>query len=359
MNIIVNATALRSSGGLSILRQFIDEIPNDSFRYFLFVDESVSLQNHPRNVQIVPCNKRSFFKRFSWDAWGLKRWLKRHQIEPIASLSLQNTNFRLNKSVPNYIYYHQSIPLFPYKWCLLKKEERPLWFYKNIYPFFVRLFINHQTGVFVQLDYIKDTFSIRFDFPEERIHVVFPKVEISTYKEKKEKLLGIDKNKFNLFYPATSFFYKNHDILLKAFSLIDARLSVKVILYLTIKDDFQSIYRFENIEIVALGQISHEDIFDWYNQVDVLVFPSYIESLGLPLIEAASSGLPIIVSDLPYAKEVLDGYEGVSYIDYQDAEAWGDEIVKMSLNPKVKFSSFHTNNKNSWNKLFQIIKQKI
>ncbi len=35
-----------------------------------------------------------------------------------------------------------------------------------------------------------------------------------------------------------------------------------------------------------------------------LIFPSKTESLGLPLIEAASAGLPIIASELDFVRDV-------------------------------------------------------
>jgi len=38
------------------------------------------------------------------------------------------------------------------------------------------------------------------------------------------------------------------------------------------------------------------------------LFPSYIETFGLPLIEAAAFGLPIGVANEAYAHEVLKGY---------------------------------------------------
>lgn len=355
--IIINSTTLRSSGGVSILYQFIRAIPNDSLEYLVFVDDSVVIKDIPSNVQIIPMNTRSFIKRFLWDAYGLKKWLKKHLIEPKIAISLQNVNFRISQSIPNYIYYHQAIPLSPFKWECLKKNERYLWFYKNIYPFFVKLFINSQTEIFVQLNCIKEDFSSKYNFPKDKIHVIFPEIGIPHNNEIKHLDIDIKKNKLNLFYPATFVSYKNHNILFDAFSLIDKKLSLKVALYLTIEFDLNSSYNFENIEIIPLGQIPHENIFYYYNSVDALLFPSYIESFGMPLIEAASIGLPIIASDLPYAREVLDGYTGVTYVNYQNAETWGNEILKMSLNPKNKFLPFQVNNKNSWNDLFQIIKK--
>lgn len=47
----------------------------------------------------------------------------------------------------------------------------------------------------------------------------------------------------------------------------------------------------------------------------VLLFPSYIETFGLPLLEARMSGSPILASDCPFSHEILDDYDGVSYFD--------------------------------------------
>jgi hypothetical protein len=67
--IVVNASALRSGGALSILQQFVKEVPDDGHEYLIFVDESVKLQYTQDNIQIVPVNVISFRKRFAWDAF--------------------------------------------------------------------------------------------------------------------------------------------------------------------------------------------------------------------------------------------------------------------------------------------------
>jgi len=351
--IVVNATALRSGGALIILKQFIEAIPFDDFTYIVFVDESVQLKALA-NVKLIPLNKRSFLKRFLWDSLGVKKWLKENHIVPTKSISLQNTNFRVNIQCPNYIYYHNSIPLFPFKWNVFKANQRELWFYKHIYPLFVKLFINSRTEIFVQLNYIKDSFCLRYKIPKEKVYVIFPKIELSNYYENDITNVIVDTKRINFFYPATSFFYKNHQILFDAFTFVDDKLSQKVTLYLTADINFSS--KFENIDIFDLGKLSYKEMASLYRNVDCLFFPSYIETLGLPLIEAASFGLPVIASDLPYAREVLFGYEGVCFVNYQDAQAWGNEILNLCTNPHKKFKPFHGKNTASWNKLFEILK---
>ena len=356
--IVINATALRSGGALTILKQCVESLPDDEFNYLVFVNSSVKVENFNSNLTIVHQDVLSFYKRLKWDSFGLKRWLKNNNISAIVGISLQNTNFRLSNSCPNYIYYHQSIPLVPLNWNFLKKNERSLWFYKNIYPFFVKLFINSKTEVFVQLNYIKERFSRIYKFPLNKIHVVFPKVNIPIIID--DFKIAIDENKFNLFYPATSVFFKNHDILFRSLSLIDDKLSSKLVVYLTINENDLLYPRHLNmVEFVFLGQVSFNEVIWMFNKINCLVFPSYIETLGLPLIEAASFGIPILSADLPYAREVLDGYNGVIYADYQNEKKWGDEILQLSTKKHTRFESFDKGNTPSWDYFFSIIKKNI
>jgi glycosyltransferase involved in cell wall biosynthesis len=46
-----------------------------------------------------------------------------------------------------------------------------------------------------------------------------------------------------------------------------------------------------------------------YKKAGALIYPSTIESLGLPLIEAAAAGLPIIASERDFVRDVVDPIE--------------------------------------------------
>ena len=357
-NVIVNATATRSGGALTILNQLINNIPDDNINYIVFVDKSFKYFVEKKNLQIIKMEKRSYFKRFMWDAFGLKKYLKKHNIEPIAAISLQNTNFKLNTSCPNYIYYHQALPFHPHKWSFFKSKERLFWFYKNIYPFFVNIFINKRTKIFIQLNCTKEDFAKRFHFDENNIYVVFPDIE-SFVSEPIPDLI-INNEVVNLFYPATPLIYKNHQVLFESLRVIDCQLSKKVVLYITCKQsDFQEVVNFNNVQIVFLDSIKLSNVMWLYAQMDAILFPSYIEALGLPLVEAASLGLPILTVDLPYAKEVLKGYSGATFIDYQDAEKWGKEIKQLCQKEKYRYPKYKMNNKKNWNDFFEFIKKNI
>jgi len=117
-NIIVNASAIRTGGALTILKQFIYELPSDENIYYIFVHKSFEINNERMNLKLIYVEKTSFLKRFLWDLYGVKFWLKKNSVFPNITISLQNTNFLVGVDCPNYVYYHQSIPLFPFNWKL-------------------------------------------------------------------------------------------------------------------------------------------------------------------------------------------------------------------------------------------------
>lgn len=360
MHIIVNATALASSGGLSILKQFIEEIPKDEFQYVIFVSNEISLSNTNQNIRLVGRNVKSNCKRFLWDAFGVKKWLFKNKILPIATISLQNTNFRVGKLHANFIYYHQPLPLYKIKWNAFKPNQKTLWFYKNIYPFFVNLFMNKNTEVFVQSNFIKESFSRRFKVPESKIHVIAPKLNISVLNKTYKTFLY--KDQINLFYPATPLIYKNHSTLIKAITLIDENLQKKITLTLTcFQNEIRNLIKNSNIHfnIEFVGTISTSKVLENYRIASAVVFPSYIETFGLPLLEAASFGLPIITSDLPYAHEILNTYEGATYVEYDNPIAWSKQITNLLSEKNKRFQPIEITQYDSWPKLFKIIKAKI
>lgn len=359
--IVINATALSEGGALTILKQFLNEIPQDDFEYLVFIPENIYFFSPSNNVKLIPIGVKSFLKRILWDLCGVNNWLKKENISYVSTISLQNTNFRVDRKVCNFIYYHQPTPLFDKSWNPFSPKERYLWFYKNIYPFFVKAWINPKTQFFVQLKFVKEGFSGIYGIEQEKIYVIEPL--IATVSEHKKSEIEVDQSKFNVFFPAAAFVYKNHEIIFDALLLIDKDIRSKIVLHFTgcTIMDFGAdlIKKIRELDVVLWGKIPYSDVIGLYKKVDVMLFPSYIETFGLPLTEAASFGLPIIASDLPYAKEVLDGYEGVSFATYDSAECWKEKILISMKNRGGKHECFIREQGDSWNKMFEIVKKSV
>ncbi|MDE7412473.1 MAG: glycosyltransferase [Muribaculaceae bacterium] len=344
---VVNATALDRSGALSILKQFIDNIPPDKGQWLIFTPDNVELTSNKANVRLEPIiGVKPMHKRLKWDAIGLNKWIKQNNIDPVAAISLQNTGFHLEKKVPHFIYYHQPLPFFPNKWNPLKSNQRTFWFYKHIYPFFVNLFLKKDTQIFVQLDFIKEGFAKRFNHPKEKIGVYTPTVTPPQCSDKTKS-----SSLLSLIYPAMPHFYKNHKIIEDALKFSFRNMDVIFTTNSNKKPEKQ------DIRLKYIGVQPQEKIWEMYRKFDALLFPSYIETFGLPLLEAALTGMPIIASDLPYAREVLAGYEGVKFVKYDDPKAWAHAID--NLKKGKRYLPIDISKRPSWDALFNAIFKEI
>jgi glycosyltransferase involved in cell wall biosynthesis len=122
-----------------------------------------------------------------------------------------------------------------------------------------------------------------------------------------------DSRGLRLFYPATEYPHKNHKIFEELPRDLDPLIERLV---LTVPAE-----RFIDAPkwLACVGQLSHAECLAEYQRADALVFPSVLESYGLPLVEAMVMGLPIIAADLPYAR-LLCGDEGI-YFDPASSES--------------------------------------
>lgn len=343
--IVVNATALAHGGALTILKQFLANIPDGRYRWLIFVSDRIPELIALSNAKLVPVSGvKPLCRRLWWDVFGLNRWLKKHHIEPLATVSLQNTGFRVSQTnIPNFIYYHQPLPFYAYSWNPLKKNERILWFYKHIYPLCVRLFLSKDTTVFVQLNFIKEGFVKYFRHPEHNVHVYSPSIvrpELSCTR------VDVDSNRIALFYPASGVFYKNHGVLEEALRYDTGHAQ----LYFTLEKPAMGT---SESRISYMGTLSYAEVCAMYRACDALVFSSYIETFGLPLLEAAMTGMPILAADLPYAREVLEGYDGVTFVPYDDPKAWADAMA--GLEKGKRYNPIDISGRPGWKVLFEDI----
>jgi len=87
--------------------------------------------------------------------------------------------------------------------------------------------------------------------------------------------------------------------------------------------------------VVFLGSLTHQEVMKLYC-TSVLVFPSYIETYGLPLKEASLCGAPIIAADRPFSREILEHYENKFLFPLHDAE----QLAKYMMHYLEGTSSF-------------------
>ncbi|QHQ36843.1 glycosyltransferase family 4 protein [Algicella marina] len=74
------------------------------------------------------------------------------------------------------------------------------------------------------------------------------------------------------------------------------------------------------------GFLSDEDLGALLSSATALLFPSFVEGFGYPLVEAVQMRKPCIAADLPPFREIAGDH--VNYLDPLDGPGWAAEIMK-------------------------------
>lgn len=362
MNILVSAAALRTSGARTIYRQFVEHLKTrvDCNHYYILVDKVMEMPEID-GVKFIVVDTNNKIKRLIFDAFIFKSLVRRYNIFPDVVISLQNIGLRNFRHLPQIIYYHQPLPFFDYSWNLFKKDELLMFLYKYLYPFFVKRTIGNKTEIVVQLPSIKKGLVKKFKVQPNRVHVLFPdteSVDISIFPK-----YPFDMNMINFVFPATGAPYKGHRFLISVMDkvrILNKSLADRIRIHLTLDEDSSQ----EMIKVmcengvkenfVFHGVVPHNTLFSMYRGSCGLLFPSVIETLGLPLIEVARFGKPIIACDLEYAHEVLAGYSGVNFIESRSLDQWANAICDVAKLQQT-FTPLLGNERSSWEDFFDLI----
>lgn len=110
------------------------------------------------------------------------------------------------------------------------------------------------------------------------------------------------------------------------------------------------------------GRITRKKVYSYYEKVDALIFPSKLETWGLPVSEFKDFNKPIFISNIAYAKETINGYSKVKYFDPNNPLELSILILEFlnnnliySPSKKIELTNPFAND---WDELFQILLEK-
>ncbi|WP_431289950.1 glycosyltransferase family 4 protein [Burkholderia cepacia] len=72
--------------------------------------------------------------------------------------------------------------------------------------------------------------------------------------------------------------------------------------------------------VIELADCSDEQLRTWMQHARALLFPSFVEGYGMPLVEALTLGVPVIASDLRVFREIAADIP--DYLDPLDGPGW-------------------------------------
>lgn len=366
--ILINAVAFTEGGSFVILEDLLKHIQyKNNFKYIVFCSVDNFSFKLPQNITIVNPRAKTWGRRLWWDFYGLMKWCSENNIKPSLLFSVQSCGSRFFKQIPQIIYYHQPMPIYNYKWNVFDKTERVLWLKKNILKQIIKLYIRPSTIIIVQLKIIKALVTQTFNIKNENVKVFYPSVPGDMDRAFLKNNITNENSTFSIIYPSSQMSYKNHVEIINAINYLKENKyninELKVVFTLRPKDASNLIELIESFNLkgnfVFIGYVDRKKMLEIYEQADLLLFPSYIESFGLPLVEAAKFGIPIGALDLEYAHEVLAKYEGVTYLPRNNPEKWGKYIALVKEN-KFRYKPIDSKIFSpSWHELISFVESQV
>jgi len=327
-------------GALTILNEFYNEVKDhkDKNIEWIFVLSTPDLKE-TNNIKVIkfPWIKKGWGHRLYFDYVIAPILVKKYAPDKI--FSLQNVVVP-RTNVHQTVYLHQTLPFIDYKFSF--KENKLFWIYQNIIGKSIISSIKRSNSVIVQTNWFKKECAKKSGVNIDKISVVPPKINLNV----KQYFQVSKKTMSTFFYPSSALTYKNHKIVLEACKIIQEKNITDYEVIFTIDgDENKHILEIYNeveekkLPIKFIGNISREKVFDYYSE-SVLIFPSYIETFGLPLLEAKLHNGFILASDCSFSHEILDDYENVCFFDPFNPKDLSDLILR-AKNEEFNYCNFY------------------
>jgi len=293
---------------------------DQSNQYVLFGNSRESLQEFKNpNVQlrVFAFYKFKKFLPFIYNHLLVARWLKNEKCDLM--------HFPAN-----------IIPLFYSEKSVLTVHDlsfviNPNWFVKVSYFFSKILFpgsIEKAKKIIAVSETVKNDLIKKFNLPSEKISVIYNGVDLSDYNEVEA---GDNKYGRYILFLGTVEPRKNILILIKAFSKAIKDFPDLILIIAGQKGwKYKPVFDLINVlnlkdKVKYLGYVSKDKKIYLLKNAQCLVFPSFYEGFGLPVLESLAARTPVITSAGTAMAEF--GRGSVVLIDPADSDQLAEAIV--------------------------------
>lgn len=358
--IVISGINMTQGGLLSIYQDCLKYLGSDLYKRYEIIAlvhskklfENLNLENKITFLEF-PSSKKSWLKRCWYEYYYFKRLSQK--LKPYLWLSLHDmtANVIAEKRA---VYCHNATPFFKMKFNEIKYDKK-IYLFSKFYKYLYRINLKKNNYVIVQQNWIAEKFKNMFSI--KNIVVASPVTNSTSLRNVND----IEKNSF--FYPSIPRFYKNFEIICKVVEKLEKKGIKNFKVYLTLNENegkyadeiFEKYKHLKNIYF--LGMISREKVFEYYSKVEYLIFPSKLETWGLPLSEFCEFNKMILSIDLDYAHETLRKYQKVSF--FKNEIELENLMLKLLNDEKIKLQEIRNENylKNinlsSWKELFTLL----
>jgi hypothetical protein len=358
--IVISGVNLFEGGTLSILREcllYANDCLSKDFEIIAIVHNKNYLPLETLNrINFIEFSnsRKSYLFRLYYEYFYFNKLSKKW--DPYLWFSLHDTTPNV-KAFIRAVYCHNPSPFKKIKFSDLFFQPA-LFFFSLFYKYLYRINIKKNDFVVVQQNWLKDKFVELFHVKSDNVLVCYPEV-------KKNNIIKLESVKtkndvFTFFYPALARPFKNFEIIGEAIHILNnkGKFNYKVVITIDGSENNYAKYilnKFSNLkQLHFVGILSFNKVQEYYSITDALLFPSTLETWGLPITEFKTFNKTILLSNLPYAIETLGDYEKAVFFNPYDAT---DLAMKMEglIQGRVLFDKTLKNNENvlvGWADLF-------
>ncbi|WP_406824408.1 glycosyltransferase [Pedobacter sp. KACC 23697] len=336
--VVISAVNFTSGGPLSVLIDCLTALLKydhlDQFEVTVLVHRKELVSQFIKHFHIVeyPEVKSSWLKRLNFEYRKSK--VLSEEINPKIWISLHDMTPNVTAEV-QYVYCHNPAPFY----SVTAKEislDFKFFLFNQFYKYLYGINIKQNKFIIVQQEWLRARFEKIYNV---KTIVAYPNLqEVGEFSYKKE----IVKNgTFVFFFPSFPRVFKNFEVILEAAALLQKnRQDFKVIITLDGKENkyskmlYAKYSKYESIDFI--GKLDRNEVFVNYDNADCLIFPSKLETWGLPISEFKPYNKPILLADLPYAHETVGRYEKVSFFNPDDADSLSVLMDKL-IDGKLEF----------------------
>ena len=316
--IVVSAVGLRQGGTLTILRDCLQHL------------SAMAANGEVRVVALVHARRLADFPGIEYvempsiiKGWARRLWCEYVTMHRLSSrlpeadlwLSLHDTTPRVHAR-RQAVYCQTSFPFY-------RRKLRDFYFnykialFSLLTRFAYQVNVHHNRYLIVQQPWMREGLSRLLRVDRSKFIVAPPQrsaIEVTPEP--------VDAPCFTFLYPSAPDCHKNVEALCEAARLLEQEVGTgrfKVVLTLSGRENRYTRWlhrRWGGVESVDFaGYMSRERLYGYYRAAQCLVFPSKVETWGLPISEFGDTGKPMLLADLPYAHGTAAGYPAVAFFN--------------------------------------------
>lgn len=359
--LVISAVNLTEGGGFTVMKNCVaaaaGELPG--WRIILLAHDATLIDIPRVEILSFPGSKNNWFKRIFLEWYAFEKlsqtlsvdlWLSLHDITPRVKAKRQA------------VYCHNPSPFSRATWR--DSFFDPKYFaFTLFYGYLYSCFLKRNYAVIVQQEWLRREFIHRYRIKE--VVVANPDSSIMSSQFTTQHVSSTTTKQCIFLYPALPRCFKNFEVIGEAVEILERSGTWAGLIRWTL-DGTENRYsrwlfrRFGGLRTIQwIGRQSNEEMLQQYSVADCLVFPSRVETWGLPISEAKQFGLPLIVADLPYAHETVGSWDRVSFISPHEPKKYAECMASFARggNP---FKTAHTHEvvvgkASSWSELLSML----